>query len=334
MVEESSRHSRLTGGAGRPYYSPSHGRPPPSRRGAGPPGIARSAGEQPHVPRHLAPRRNPAPDRRFHVLRPRPLPAPTLPPDFDGVGRAQARADFATTTRPLSGHGGARRAAAWVRGSSSQYGLRTERERFHAKIPGRGSVPLENLLAFPDGPTRTRSIVVVAHRDNSGASPARTTTRSGHRGAARAGARRTRAQRAAAAAGARSTRSCSCRRTAARFGGLGAAHFAAFPVQGPRSSRSSTSTRSRAQGRPHLVFAGDARARPAGRSSARPPRGSPSRPDAGQPRRARSRSCSISPSRSASTSRRRSSARASPAITLTSAGDRPPPAVRRHPRSG
>ena len=107
----------------------------------------------------------------FTVSRPDPLRAPTLPPDFDGSAATQLAREFASqfpTRTP--GSDNAPEAAAWVAEKLSQYGFRTESDRFHAKIPGRGRVQLENVLAFRQGRSN-EMIAVVAHRDNSGAGP-------------------------------------------------------------------------------------------------------------------------------------------------------------------
>jgi len=107
----------------------------------------------------------------FSVSHPVPLRPPRLPPDFDSVTARQFAEQLAERYPNRSpGSDKAAEAAAWVARQLSQYGFRTEADRFHAKIPGRGSVQLENLLAFRQGRS-TQAIVVVAHRDNSGSSP-------------------------------------------------------------------------------------------------------------------------------------------------------------------
>lgn len=107
----------------------------------------------------------------FSVSRPAPLPAPDLPPDFDAAAATQAARDFANQFPDRTpGTPAARNAAAWVSQQLSQYGFRSEFDRFHGKIPGRGTVALENLLAFRQG--RSNDVIaVVAHRDNAGVSP-------------------------------------------------------------------------------------------------------------------------------------------------------------------
>jgi peptidase M28-like protein len=107
----------------------------------------------------------------FSVARPAPLQGPALPPDFDGVAATQVAQDFANQFPDRSpGSETAPEAASWVERQLAQYGFRTDLDRFHAKIPGRGSVELENVLAFRQG--RSNDVIaVIAHRDNTGAGP-------------------------------------------------------------------------------------------------------------------------------------------------------------------
>ena len=107
----------------------------------------------------------------FTVYRPAVLGPPALEPDFDGVA-ATATAERIADQFPVRvpGTQGAREATSWVASQLRSYGLETEIDRFHAKIPGRGSVQLENVLAVREGRSN-QIIVVLAHRDNSGASP-------------------------------------------------------------------------------------------------------------------------------------------------------------------
>jgi len=107
----------------------------------------------------------------FTVFHPRPLLAPTLQPDFDGATAKLTAEQFATNNPDRApGSPGARRAANWVAQRLDQYGLELGHERFHAKIPGRGNVELENVLAVRQGRSN-ELIVVVAHRDNTGTGP-------------------------------------------------------------------------------------------------------------------------------------------------------------------
>src|SRR6266571_659455 len=77
----------------------------------------------------------------FTVAQPQPLDRPALPPDFDGAAALVVARDFANQfpdRTPGSQTAGA--AASWVADQLSQYGFRTEFDRFHGKIPGRGRV--------------------------------------------------------------------------------------------------------------------------------------------------------------------------------------------------
>jgi hypothetical protein len=104
----------------------------------------------------------------FTVARPQALLEPGLPPDFDGAAATQTAQDFADQfPNRAPGSETAPDAAAWISERLSQYGLQTEFDRFHAKIPGRGRVQLENVLAVRQGRS-SDVIVVLAHRDNTG----------------------------------------------------------------------------------------------------------------------------------------------------------------------
>jgi hypothetical protein len=107
----------------------------------------------------------------FTVYRPQPLSAPELQPEFDGAAAALTAKEFSRQF-PIRTPGTptARDATNWVAEQLRQFGLDTEIDRFHAKIPGRGNVQLENVQAIRQGRSN-QVIVVLAHRDNSGASP-------------------------------------------------------------------------------------------------------------------------------------------------------------------
>jgi len=107
----------------------------------------------------------------FTVYRPAVLGPPALEPEFDGVVATSTAARFADQFPVrVPGTQGARDATSWVESQLRSFGLDTEIDRFHAKIPGRGSVQLENVLAVRQGRSN-QIIVVLAHRDNTGASP-------------------------------------------------------------------------------------------------------------------------------------------------------------------
>lgn len=106
----------------------------------------------------------------FTVGRPDPLPKPPLPPSFDGETAAALARDFARQFPYRSpGSEDAAGAARWVADQLAQYNLDVELQRFRAAIPGLGEVPLTNVIARPlrVGPERSpEAILVVAHRDN------------------------------------------------------------------------------------------------------------------------------------------------------------------------
>ncbi len=107
----------------------------------------------------------------FTVARPGPLLAPPLPPVFDGATAVQLAQDLARSHPDRQpGSAGARRATAWVRDQLEPYGFSVQEDRFQEHIPGLGKVPLVNLTAVAPGRSN-QVIVVMAHRDNAGTGP-------------------------------------------------------------------------------------------------------------------------------------------------------------------
>jgi hypothetical protein len=104
----------------------------------------------------------------FSVQRPAPLQRPLLPPAFDAVSTRQLADDLATV-RPyrLPGNIGA---AEWFRDQLRPYGLPTRSDVWHETVPGIGRVRLENLTTVVTGQSPD-TIVVMAHRDDTGAGP-------------------------------------------------------------------------------------------------------------------------------------------------------------------
>jgi hypothetical protein len=104
----------------------------------------------------------------FTVGRPQPLPPPTLPPGFDRSAAEQLARELARDYPDRSpGSAGAIGAASWVAEQLALYGFEPRVDRFEASIPGLGRVELQNLVAVVPGASQ-RTIVVTAHRDNSG----------------------------------------------------------------------------------------------------------------------------------------------------------------------
>ncbi len=104
----------------------------------------------------------------FTVTRPTTLPPPGLPPTFDG-GAAAGLADELARRYPdrSPGSPGAAGAAEWVTNRFRSYGFDTESQRFTAEIPGRGGVQLQNLIFKTIGRS-PEVIAIVAHRDDAG----------------------------------------------------------------------------------------------------------------------------------------------------------------------
>lgn len=110
----------------------------------------------------------------FTVGRPDPLQRPDLPPSFD-VATANRLAEELAHDFPNRSPGGTNHdgAARWVAGQLEAFGLDVRVQRFRAEIEGLGEVSLANVIASPrpSGPARSsRTIVVMADRDNLGLS--------------------------------------------------------------------------------------------------------------------------------------------------------------------
>ena len=104
----------------------------------------------------------------FTITRPESLPPPNLPPAFDDIGATQSAREL-TTIAPVRtpGSAGADDAADWVAERLRSFGFRVQRDAFRASVPGRGRVRLENVIAVSPGRSPD-VLVVMAHRDNVG----------------------------------------------------------------------------------------------------------------------------------------------------------------------
>lgn len=106
------------------------------------------------------------------VEHPTPLPAPSLPPTFDRRSAAELAGSLARLYPDRSpGSPGALGAASWYSSQLAQYGFDTQTDTFSATIPGRGRVTLRNILAERPGRSSQSIILVMAHRDNAGTGP-------------------------------------------------------------------------------------------------------------------------------------------------------------------
>jgi hypothetical protein len=115
----------------------------------------------------------------FTVGRPDELPPSSLPPAFDQQAAVEAARELAIS-HPFRAPGSAEAddAANWVAERFRSYGFRVQRDRFEAEIPGVGKRPLQNVYAVAPGRS-SDTLVVMAHRDNLDVSPAANDNASG-----------------------------------------------------------------------------------------------------------------------------------------------------------
>ena len=192
----------------------------------------------------------------FTVSRPQPLRAPTLPPEFDGAAATQLARDFSRQHPDRApGTRNGEEAATWVADQLSQYGFRTQFDRFHAKIPGRGRVQLENLLAFRQGRSG-QVIAIVAHRDNSGRGAGANNNASGTAVLLEL-ARAYSTPRAPPRPPEPNHTILFLSTDGGAFGGLGAEHFSEHSPYRDRLVAAVDLDAIAGHGRPHLIFAGD-----------------------------------------------------------------------------
>ena len=107
----------------------------------------------------------------FTIARPQALPAPALPPAFDTATAEQLTRELARQYPDRSpGSAGGLGATTWVTNQFRLYYDRPpQKDSFSARIPGRGTVQLHNLVVVVPGASE-RTIVITAHRDNGGVS--------------------------------------------------------------------------------------------------------------------------------------------------------------------
>jgi hypothetical protein len=114
-----------------------------------------------------------------HKAAPLPAPQPTLPPTFDRSGTIALATDLAGSYPDrVPGTAGAAGAVEWFSSQLAPYGLKTLDDRFRALVPGHGHQTLVNQLVTIPGRLPTE-IVVMAHRDDSGTGPGASDNASG-----------------------------------------------------------------------------------------------------------------------------------------------------------
>ncbi len=107
----------------------------------------------------------------FTVTQPDALEPPRLEPSFDQTTAVAFTTELARRLPDrLPGSSGGAKATAWVESHFEDVGLEPQRDAFAADLAGLGRVRLVNLLAVVPGAS-PRTIVVLAHRDNSGTDP-------------------------------------------------------------------------------------------------------------------------------------------------------------------
>lgn len=114
----------------------------------------------------------------FSVGQPVALQQPRLPPSFDKTTAVQFATELARNypdRRP--GTTGAAQATNWVAARLRDYNFTVQRQEFTADVPGLGNERFVNLIATAPAsgatnvPRSSQAIVIVAHRDNIGGSP-------------------------------------------------------------------------------------------------------------------------------------------------------------------
>ena len=109
------------------------------------------------------------------VTEPSPLPESALPASFDGQSALTVAETFSSLFPDrVPGTPAAQQAADWVAGQLATAGLNVSSERFAASIPELGERELVNVVGtLPprESGRSSKTIVVVAHRDNDGLSP-------------------------------------------------------------------------------------------------------------------------------------------------------------------
>ena len=109
------------------------------------------------------------------VTEPSPLPESSLPESFNGPSALSVAETFSSLFPDrVPGTLSAQQAAAWVADQMAATGLTVERRPFRAELPGGGTPEHINVIGTlpPRASGRSsKTIVVVAHRDNRGLSP-------------------------------------------------------------------------------------------------------------------------------------------------------------------
>ena len=197
----------------------------------------------------------------FSVARPPALQPPNLPPAFDRTD-AGAIASELSLRYPARAPGtpGAVAAARWLAQQLTPYGYAVKREPFTAVVPGHGRLRLVNLVVEKRGLSH-KTIVVLAHRDDTGVGPGADDNASGT--AALVELARAYAPEGGAAHLALPYSLLFLSTDGGVYGALGAAEFAAHAPERPDVIAVLDLDAIAGHGRPRLELAGDTARSPA-----------------------------------------------------------------------
>lgn len=106
----------------------------------------------------------------FSIVRPTVLTAPQLPPSFDGEATKALAIDLTKLPNRAPGSSQSALAAQWFKDQIQPYGLPVSKDVWRQDVPGLGRVTLRNLWAVAAGQSND-AIVVLAHRDDTGTGP-------------------------------------------------------------------------------------------------------------------------------------------------------------------
>lgn len=261
----------------------------------------------------------------FSSARPGVLGPPALPPNFDGAGAKALASEIASSFPDRApGTAGALGAAGWLHDQLSGFGLPVTTDRWRERVPGGSVVQMENIWAVAPGDSPD-AIVVMAHRDDLGVGPGADDNASGTAALIELARGYSQAAGGATTARVRPAHTLVFLSTdGAAFGGLGATRFAhhlPYKVVAVVNLTAIAGT-----GRPRLVISGDSprtatallvatAARRLAEQTGRPPRRASilgQLIDLGFPFTLHEQGPLV--------------ARGVPAVTLTTGGERPPPA--------
>ena len=195
----------------------------------------------------------------FSIGRAEPLPPPSVPPTFDGLAARDLAKDLADThPRRAPGTPGAIGAARWLTEKFALYGFEVRRLTAEAVIPGRGAVTLVNLVAVAPGPSAEAPVIVVmAHRDNSGQGQGANDNASGTAALIELARPYARAGTGPGGAVSPAHTLVFLSTDGGAFGGLGAAAFVEHPAYGDRIVAVVNLDTIAGAGAPRLELAGD-----------------------------------------------------------------------------